>query len=219
MKNATLKEWACSVKTVLVEPSELFREGLKHILAETVYGSAIFGESFDEIQPLLNARSGVSLLIADAAQDFAATCERIRSLKKQIPTIRVVMLVERYDFNQMLAAIEAGAAAYLVKSTSPEALVKTLDLVMLGEMIFPVTIFPRLREMAAVPQAGKVKGLTERETAVLECLTQGESNKEIARRLEISEGTVKVHIKAILRKLQVKNRTQAAMWASTHAVD
>ena len=216
MRRAAFEERSGGVETLLVEPNGLFREGLKRILAETAYRPAMSGASFDEVQPLLEAGNGTPLLIVDAVQDFVATCEQVRTFKERRPSIRVVMLVDQYDLEQMLAAIEAGVAAYLVKSTSHEALVKTLDLVMLGETIFPVTVFTQLRETATAPNPGNARGLTERETAILECLTEGASNKVIARKLDIAEATVKVHVKTILRKLQAKNRTQAAMWASTH---
>jgi len=211
-------EKPCRVETLLVEPNGLFREGLKRILAGTAYGLTISGADFDEIGPMPEAGGSEFLLIVDAAQDHPATCERVRFLKMQYSSMRVVMLVERYDLEQMLAAIESGVSAYLLKSMSHEALLKTLDLVMLGETVFPVAVLAQLQDPASAPDPGDVNGLTRRERAILECLTDGASNKVIARRLDIAESTVKVHIKAILRKLKAKNRTQAAMWASNHIV-
>jgi two-component system, NarL family, nitrate/nitrite response regulator NarL len=205
-----------SCKTLLIDPNGLLSEALKPILAETPYRPVLSGTGFGEIQYMLEGENSASLLIMDAALDFMMARERVRSLKERNPSIRIVMLVERYDLDQMLAAIQAGAAAYLVKSTSHAALVKTLDLVMLGEEICPVIVFPQLGEMANPASSSKARGLTEREMTILECLTDGASNKLIARRLDVAESTVKVHVKAILRKLKLKNRTQAAMWASNY---
>lgn len=218
MTNSASIEQPCSIETVPGEDDGPFHEGLRYVLAETAYRSVASNGSLNEIQSLIEAGSGVSLLIVEAGQDFAATCERIRFIKEQSPAIRVVMLVEHYDFEQMLAAIDAGAAAYLMRSTPQEVLIKILDLVMMGETILPITFSMPLRELIALPNGSTLRGLTKRETAILECLTEGASNKVIARKLEIAESTVKVYIKAILRKLQVKNRTQAAVWAFTHVV-
>jgi len=105
--------------------------------------------------------------------------------------------------------------------------VKSLDLVMLGEVIFPGAILDLLRQQEARPEPGQetsfseepqeacppAKGLSVRETVILRCLMDGDSNKIIARKFDITEATVKVHVKAILRKIQAKNRTQAAIWA------
>jgi len=204
------------VETLLVESHGLFREGLRRILADTTYRLSASTATLDEIHPMLEAGSDVRLLIVDGDHDHEATCGQIRSLKEQNPSLRIVMLVERCDRGPMLAAIEAGASAYIAKSTSPEALVKMLDLVMLGEVIVPGAVLSHLLAPAAVPSPIDVNGLTEREAAILKCLTEGAQNKVIARRLDITEATVKVHVKAILRKLRAKNRTQAALWASTH---
>ena len=208
----------CPVETILIEPNGLFREGLKRILTETAYCPAVCAANLDDVQPMLESESGALLLIADAIRDHAETCQQVRALKERYPSVQVVMLVEQYDLDQMLVAFEAGAASCLMKSTSHEALVKTLDLVMLGEPIFPAAILTQLRELTGLPNRGSGQSLSAREKAILECLTEGASNKAIARKLHIAEATVKVHIKSILRKLQAKNRTQAAMWASTHIV-
>jgi two-component system nitrate/nitrite response regulator NarL len=207
-----------SVMTLLVDPNGLFREGLTRILAETAYCPVASAASLDDVQPMLSSQSGALLVIADAVHDHSETCQQVRSLKERNPSVRVIMLVEQYDLDQMLVAFDAGAAACLMKSTSHEALVKALDLVMLGETIFPATILTQLRETTGWSNRAGVKSLSARETSILECLMEGASNKIIARKLHIAEATVKVHIKSILRKLQAKNRTQAAIWASTHIV-
>jgi two-component system nitrate/nitrite response regulator NarL len=141
------------------------------------------------------------------------------------------MLVDQYNPEQILAAFQAGADAYLNKSVSCEVLLKSLDLVMLGEAIFPAEALKLLRSGAPHASAEgnssaavgpkdaeslSIKGLSGRETVILRCLMEGASNKLIARKFDITEATVKVHVKAILRKIQAKNRTQAAIWAASH---
>jgi two-component system nitrate/nitrite response regulator NarL len=101
---------------------------------------------------------------------------------------------------------------------------------MLGESLFPAAILDLIKEQDARIKSGETaaavqedeedslpaKGLSTRETVILRCLMEGDSNKIIARKFDITEATVKVHVKAILRKIHAKNRTQAAIWASSH---
>lgn len=216
--------------TLLVEPNTLLREGLKRILAETAYNPVALSSSFDEAVAGWEPSSEPFLLIMDGVRDHEEACEQIRQLKSQHDAVRVLMLVDRYDLKQIISAFQAGVSAYLVKSVSCEVLVKTLDLVMLGEVVFPSVVLDLLREQALrmddeldadeveKPSAGhfQSKGLSVRETVILRCLMEGDSNKLIARKFDITEATVKVHVKAILRKIQAKNRTQAAIWAASY---
>ena len=124
----------------------------------------------------------------------------------------------------MLSAFQAGADGYLIKTISSDVLTASLDLVMLGEVVFPSAAL-NLGGEADQPAEPVVnqdvnevspRGLSVRETVILRCLMQGDSNKLIARRFDITEATVKVHVKAILRKIHAKNRTQAAIWAASN---
>jgi len=221
---------ARSIKTLLIEPNALLREGLRRILAETAYSPSGAAASLDEIGSVAGFDSSAIVLIIDASRDHDETCRQARMLKDINPNAKVVMLIEEYDLKQVVAAFQAGADAYLKKSISHEVLVKSLDLVMLGEAIFPGAILDLLREREVqtnsvneAPASEEpyetstpAKGLSVRETVILRCLMDGDSNKIIARKFDITEATVKVHVKAILRKIQAKNRTQAAIWAASH---
>ena len=216
--------------TLLVESNTLLREGLRRILAETVYNPVALSSGFDEVFANWQPDTTPFLLIMDGARDHEEACCQVRQVKDQYASARVLMLVDQYDLQQIISAFQAGADAYLVKSISCEVLVKTLDLVMLGEVVFPSAILALLREH--VRQANdeaenrsaektpdgnfQSKGLSVRETVILRCLMDGDSNKLIARKFDITEATVKVHVKAILRKIHAKNRTQAAIWAASH---
>ncbi len=218
------------VSTLLVEPNTLLREGLKRILAETAYDPVGLSSNLVEALAGWEADGRAFLLIMDAARDHQETCRQVQLLKEHQPAARVVMLVDDYDLAEVFAAFQAGADAYLIKSISCEVLIKTLDLVMLGETVFPSAILDLLREQVMqkadgvdIQEAGKTaednvpaKGLSVRETVILRCLMDGDSNKLIARKFDITEATVKVHVKAILRKIHAKNRTQAAIWAASH---
>lgn len=218
------------IRTFLVEPNALLREGLRRILSETVYAPSVAAGSLDEVSSQCGPDSGTVVLIADASRDHEVLCRQAKLLKEQNSNVKVVMLVEQYDLTHVLDAFRSGADAYLKKSISYEVLVKSLDLVLLGEVIFPGAIIDLLREREErVEQTGQAlapegpqelsppaKGLSVRETVILRCLMDGDSNKIIARKFDITEATVKVHVKAILRKIQAKNRTQAAIWAASH---
>jgi two-component system nitrate/nitrite response regulator NarL len=163
--------------------------------------------------------------------DHAVTALAVGRLKDQNPSARIVVLSDRCDLDDALAAFRAGADGYVIEQISCDALIKSLDLVMLGVTILPAAFMRLLggeNEMdseddPAVPatQTHTIfdhtpRTLSDRETGILRCLMQGESNKVIARGFDITEATVKAHIKAILRKICVRNRTQAAVWAHNH---
>jgi len=122
-------------------------------------------------------------------------------------------------------AFSRNADGYILNDISAEALMRSIDLVMLGEKIFPTAMIniisnakqPWERRTNSL-QNRNGNSLSKRETQVLGCLANGDSNKVIANNLAITDSTVKVHLKAILRKLSVTNRTQAALWAvsNTH---
>jgi two-component system, NarL family, nitrate/nitrite response regulator NarL len=216
--------------TFLIEPNTLLREGLKRILAETAYNPVALSSCFNEVMAGWEPDTNPFLLIMDGVRDHEEACSNIRQVKGQYASARVLMLVDSYDLQQIITAFQAGADAYLVKSASCEVLVKTLDLVMLGEVVFPSVVLELLREHAlrgedetetVSAEKGssgeyQTKGLSVRETVILRCLMEGDSNKLIARKFDITEATVKVHVKAILRKIHAKNRTQAAIWAASH---
>ena len=111
-------------------------------------------------------------------------------------------------------AMTCGADGFLMKDVSPEALIQSLQLIMLGEKVFPTNLAAMLLDMNSTPSpVNSLRGLSPREQEILQALVTGASNKLIANRLGITEATVKVHLSTLLRKIDVNNRTQAAIWA------
>jgi two-component system nitrate/nitrite response regulator NarL len=175
-----------------------------------------------------------------------ALAPELHLLKDQLPDSRVLVLSDTFDLADVLAALRAGANGYVMNTLTSEALVKSLDLVALGETVLASEFAQAVSDLrshaleganpALQPQPqpallniddadlsrqhylepALARQLSSRETAILSCLVNGESNKHIARGMGVAEATVKTHIKAILRKIRVKNRTQAAMWAYTN---
>jgi two-component system, NarL family, nitrate/nitrite response regulator NarL len=230
---------ARTVPTVIIEKSALFRVGLMHTLSGTRFRVTADCSDLRELPSnFLNGRECLAVIGLDC--DAVATMAQVCELRTRHQYLHVVMLSGRFDPEEMLAAFESGGDGYLLKNeVSPDVLLKSLDLVLSGEAIVPqgftqlirerMQLQPKPRtELAGSRSEGQIEALPRqtpivdivrlsgREQAILQLLTQGASNKLIARELEITEATVKVHVKSLLRKLRAKNRTQAAMWAINH---
>jgi two-component system nitrate/nitrite response regulator NarL len=161
-----------------------------------------------------------------STEELAATVE---TLKAQQPLSRVVVLADTMDPDTAVQLCGAGMDGFCPTSMDRHALIKALEIVILGETYIPASIGLALLEQARQGRAhlthdgagtpvnaALLDKLSEREAQILRCLTRGSSNKVIARELGVAEATVKVHIKAILRKVKASNRTQAAIWATGH---
>jgi two-component system nitrate/nitrite response regulator NarL len=142
-----------------------------------------------------------------------------------------VAVADHFDLCIVRRGRKAGVDGFCFTSSGPEVLIKTLELVMLGEPVLPLVLVQSMLDSASLspehepatkaPSEQKVsiagaRGLSAREAEILGCLADGAPNKIIARKLDVAESTVKVHVKAILRKVGAANRTQAAMWAMQH---
>jgi two-component system, NarL family, nitrate/nitrite response regulator NarL len=220
------------VPTVLVARNNLFREGLLLILSTTAFRVCKVAATIDDLslQSIRTARP--FLFLIGTGGDHAVTAPTVERLRKQNPSARIVVLSDRCELNDALAVLRAGADGYVFEQISRDALIKSLDLVMLGVTILPAPLMRLIGEEhemdskddPAVPATQTdvptfdhmPRTLSQRERGILRCLMQGEPNKIIARQFDITEATVKVHIKAILRKISVRNRTQAAIWAQSH---
>jgi two-component system nitrate/nitrite response regulator NarL len=204
--------------TVLVGPNFLALEGLKAILSATgfrVVASAarvsdlVFGPE-QQGQPIL--------LVVNAGDDLRATISQIELFKVRHESGHVVLLADPGQHSGIRAVFRAGANGYLFMGRTPEQFIKALELVMLGETVLPSALLPFIldREDEAIPVSADknfAPPLSHRERLILRHLAEGQANKVIANKLGIAEATVKVHVKSILSKIGVLNRTQAAMWA------
>jgi two-component system nitrate/nitrite response regulator NarL len=224
-----------AVPIVIVDKSALFRAGLTSILAGSRFRVAASCANIDELgKKIVIEKPNIALITLDKEAEIILA--QAAALTDQ--GLRVLMLSERFRPEEVFAAIEAGADGYLLKNEiSPDALLKSLELVCLGGVVIPHG-FAKLLKNSAQPETPAAIELPERvppayqepapspcpptddfgrlsnrERMILTHLTQGASNKQIARELNIAEATVKVHVKSLLRKIRVNNRTQAAMWA------
>jgi two-component system nitrate/nitrite response regulator NarL len=217
------------IPTLIVAADELSRAGLVGILAGARYKPIASKGGWDAAVVSGKQAPTVVILILSGEMAENVVSTKIEAMAAQS---KVVVLADRCDAQLVKAAICAGAVAYLPRSISPEALLQALDLVLEGEIIFPASVARVVVTCADVKTESNGVGvfdraapaertgrLSSREVEILRRLVQGESNKQIGRNFDISETTVKVHVKAILRKLRVSNRTQAAVWGLDHLSD
>ena len=181
-----------SPRTILIEPNRLFRQGLKHLLTGTRFE---VGAEFNTVELALEAgATGAAPDLVISGQPVKDEAD-LRVLREVFPTARIVVLADDLSVDVLRAAMGGGADGFLIKSVSPEALIQSLQLVMLGEKVFPTNLAAMLLDMTAVSPPHSVRGLSPREQEILQALVTGASNKMIANKLGIMEATVKVHLR------------------------
>jgi two-component system nitrate/nitrite response regulator NarL len=221
-----------SIFSVVVHANRMFREGVKSILTRTPFEPACTVASPEEVPSHMPGTDDqiMAIIGAPAGCDIALA---VSTTKARFPDAHVVVIGDATDTRNVVAALEADASSFLDENMDTAALLKVLELVALGEPVVSVDILrdllapnpPAIDEVALpneeqqpqTPASQKAASmpprLSSREAAILDGLVQGAPNKVIAHQLNITEATVKVHVKAILRKIRVRNRTQAAIWA------
>jgi two-component system, NarL family, nitrate/nitrite response regulator NarL len=218
-----------SFATVLIGKNVLVREGIARILRAEHFRILASVSSVDELPNTLQSLQ-LLFLIVQAGDDFNLTVEHIGLVRDQHPGGRIAIVANHYRPAELALAFRAGASGYFVNVNSCDA----IELVAMGETVFPPAFLSFALDTksdhggkAALPDENEraifvttedtvVPQLSPREKSILRCLIEGDSNKSIARKIDIAEATVKVHVKAILRKVRVQNRTQAAIWAMNH---
>jgi two-component system, NarL family, nitrate/nitrite response regulator NarL len=201
---------------VIIEKNGLFREGLRHLFAASSFDTVNQSNSVAEAIPFVATLQPDLVLVGLSDSDEERKC--IARIRAAALHTRIVFLTESMRINRLADALAEGVDGYLLKNMSADALHQSLQLVLLGEKVFPtdlahLLISDRRTARNGTVQGDHVNGLSDREMQILGYLTSGAQNKQIANDLQISDGTVKVHLKAILKKIGVQNRTQAALWA------
>ncbi len=216
---------ASTIATLLIGSAGLSRDGLIRIL--DAHGYAVL-DSFETIAEIEPGCDPALVLLSDfgPAQVADGTIGLLRSM---FPQARIVVLTDMRDPATFRYALEMGAQACLDHVTRPAALIKSLNVVMRGNIVMPMDAVPHLggdgtqAVRLSVQNAGSelppgARALSNREIEILSCLADGQSNKLIARRFAIAEATVKIHVKGILRKINVQTRTPAAVWVLKHGI-
>lgn len=218
-----------AIAVALICDSLLLRSGLQHILRNSPFAIA-------NVAPVTGPKRlqycvlDTALLLIEASRNTSRVLEVVKQVREQSPDIRVVALADQFDLNFIMSGYEAGVNGFCSTASRPEILIRSLEVVMLGENLLPSEVLRSIMDAAPQKQQQPPQGntaepilpdlkahkLSAREAQILGCLREGAPNKIIARQFDVTEATVKVHVKAILRKIGAINRTQAAMWASQH---
>lgn len=206
-----------SPQTLLViDDHPLFRKAVLQLVA-MAEDFVVVGEASSGMEGLnLAQRLAPDLVLLDLNMKLMDGIEVLKVIKSWGTDTRVVMLTVSDEAADLVAALRAGADGYLLKETEPEDLLDKLKHTAAGEVI----LTERLTRLLAhslreenKPRDPDQAGLTEQESRILDLIAQGKSNKAIARELGIADGTVKVHVKHLLRKLNLHSRVEAAVWA------
>lgn len=207
---------ADTTSLIVIDDHPLFRKGVAQLVAMDP-GLRLIGEAS-------NGRDGVELaqqldpdlILLDLNMKGMGGIATLRALRDAGCGARIIILTVSDHPDDIVAAIRAGADGYLLKDMEPEALLDALAAAIAGRVAISDNLGGLLAAAlrAETQAAGRsLSALTERERSILRCLATGLSNKLIARDLEIAEGTVKVHIKNLLKKLNFRSRVEAAVWA------
>ncbi|MDH6227620.1 response regulator transcription factor [Streptomyces sp. MJP52] len=204
------------VKVLLVDDHQVVRRGLRTFL-EVQDDIEVVGEAGNGEEGVARAeelRPDVVLLdIRMPGSDGIEALRRLRALGNPARVLVVTSFTER---RTVVPALRAGAAGYLYKDVDPDALAAAIRSVHAGQTVLQPEVAEALLSQEQGAGEGRSATLTEREREVLDLIADGRSNREIARSLFLSEKTVKTHVSNILMKLDVADRTQAALWAVRH---
>jgi len=201
---------------LLIDDHPMLRNGLKQLIAldETLQVVAEAGNGFDGV--VLAEQHDPDLILLDLNMPGLNGLDTLSRLREISLSGRVVVFSVSDHEEDVVSALKRGADGYLLKDMEPETLLKALHQAAAGQTVLSEALTPilvaRLREDRPAP-ARDINQLTRRERDILQLISAGMTNKAIARKLAISESTVKVHVKYLLKKMNLKSRLEAAVWA------
>lgn len=203
------------IRVMVVDDHTVVRKGLCSLLTAK-YGLDVVGEAADGVEAVDKARElQPDVILMDLIMPRKTGLEAIIEIKKENPRARILVLTSFSEDAQIAAAIKAGAMGYVLKDASPDELIHTIRGVHMGKLSIPaemmqiVLVGSSERQTESSPD----NELTSREMDVLRQLASGRSNQEIGDALGVSTTTIRTHVSSILRKLNLENRTQAALYA------
>lgn len=199
------------MRVLIADDHPLFRDGLSTLLQAR--GMEVIGEANNGWEALEKARTLYpDLILMDVNMPQMDGLEATRLIKTEMPATKIVILTVSDDDDNLFEAIKSGAQGYLLKSMPSQQFFETLDGVSKGEAPIQRGIATKiLNEFSE--RSPRAEELTDREKQVLRLVAEGATNRDIAARLNVSENTIKFHLKNILEKLHLRNRAQAAAYA------
>ena len=200
---------------MIVDDHPLFRKGLRQLI-ELEDEIEVIGEASNGRDAIsLAAELEPDLIILDLNMQGIDGLETVKEMRKLDITSRIIMLTVSDNDEDVVTAISNGADGYLLKDMEPEDIVHSIKMAVTGKMAISPTLTEALATALRKPDKPKdnpLNSLTSRELEILKLIAKGLSNKLIARELDISDGTVKVHVKHLLKKLNFRSRIEAAVW-------
>ena len=209
-------------RTFLIDRCHLCRDCLRVVLDAHAFPVVGVAGDLEEAHARLGNGLEPGLILFDYDENEPRALEALPRVREAADTARVVLLACRFSLPKLRRALAAGADTGLGKTVAADNLLHYLQLVMAGEKVFPgemaqLLLDTRTEGELKTPNAG-VNPLSPREVQILRRLVEGESNKEIARILRISQATVKVHLRSLCRKINAANRIQAVRWAVENSI-
>lgn len=207
---------------LLVDDHTLFRSGIRSLLQRYPEFSVV-GEASDGVEGIKRAKQlKPDVVLLDLNMPGMSGLETLQLLLQDCPDVAVIMLTVSEEAEDLTAALQAGAKGYLIKNIEADFLVRAIKRAAAGESVLAESMTSKLvahlQGGGAAKQAepSELDKLTPREKEILACLARGDSNKIIARTLDVAESTVKIHVQNILKKLNLASRVQAAVFAVEH---
>jgi DNA-binding NarL/FixJ family response regulator len=205
------------IRVVVVDDHAVVRRGLIDVLSASGDIEVVADVDDGAAAVVAVGHHNPDVVLMDLSMPGMDGAEATRRLSAEVPHVPVVILTSFSEQTRIVDAIDAGAMGYLLKDAEPEELLRGVRAAAAGEAPFSPKAAKALLTRASRPQSETE--LTAREREVLACVAAGLSNKLIARRLAISEKTVKSHLTSVFQRIGVTDRTQAALWAHRHGLD
>ena len=210
------------IKIALIDDHTLFRSGIKALLSRQ-NDFEVIGEAADGLSGVkLVAQTRPDIVLLDLDMPVMNGREALAQILSAHPEQTVVMLTVSEDSDDLTECMRLGARGFLLKNINADFLLDSIRKAVDGDNVFSPEMTARLVQSlispAAPPKNNALSSLTPRELEILGYLATGHSNKVIARRLDLAESTIKVHVQNILRKLELSSRVQAAVYAVQHKV-
>jgi DNA-binding NarL/FixJ family response regulator len=209
------------IKVLVVDDHALFRRGITAVLANHE-NLEVVGEASDGLEAIEKAEAIVpDIIVMDLNMPHCSGLEATQALQAKMPQVNILVLTVSENEADLFAAVKFGAKGYILKNTEPEELIQAiLHIARGGVIVSPIMATKLLTEFQGLEAEGKREAiqktesnLSPREGEVLQLVAQGATNKQIADSLFISENTVKTHLRNIMEKLHLANRSQAAAYA------